>query len=121
MHRMKFPMKKLCFLALLVAAFAAVSVAQSSDDLPSAPSAVKEQQQRPVPPPAPVPQAQRQPQAPAATTPVPAAKNVEPAKEPDPEPAAAATASAPASDNADNPDITIRKQVDEVNVIFTVT
>ncbi len=116
-----FPMKKLCLFALMVAAFAAVSVAQSSDDLPSAPSAVKEQQQHPAPPP-PAP-ASAQPQAPAATPgPQTTVKNLEPPKDPAPEaaPAAAATPPPPA-DAPDSGDITIRKQVDEVNVIFTVT
>ncbi len=116
-----FPMKKLCLFALMVAAFAAVSVAQSSDDLPSAPSAVKEQQQHPTPPP-PAP-ASAQPQAPAETPgPQTTVKNLEPPKDPAPEaaPAAAATPPPPA-DAPDSGDITIRKQVDEVNVIFTVT
>ena len=108
----------------------------SQDNLPSAPSAVKLQQMRkakPAPPPAqpaPPPAAAPQPQPAAATangsegeqpesvSAQPAPAGAEPAPGPTPPPAAKAAAPA-GSDEA--PLTTIRKRVDEVNVIFTVT
>jgi VWFA-related protein len=108
--------------------FVAVLLAQtSSDDLPSAPSAVKQERSRPKPPPpAPAPQASAEPQASNATgatqsqanTPAdsPAAKAV-PAQ-PDASPKATPDRPSKSDDDAAT---TITKTVNEVNVVFTVT
>ncbi|MGE5204757.1 MAG: VWA domain-containing protein [Chlamydiota bacterium] len=118
----------------------------SQDNLPSAPSAVKMQQMRkakPAPPPA-------QPASPPAAAPQPATSSAQPASstatsspangsegeqpesvstqpatataEPAPGPTPPPTAkAAPPAGSDETPLTTIRKRVDEVNVIFTVT
>src|SRR5579862_5650060 len=122
------PMKHLVSLISLAAAALCLTPAalgQNSSDLPSAPSATIQQQQ------------QKQPPAPAPPAPQPAPSTPDPTTSSAP---VAATASAPASasekpaaeaattkpsdltrDENDQPLETIRKRVDEVNVIFTVT
>lgn len=118
---------------------------QSTQDLPSAPSAVKmKEMQRAKPAPPPEPKATTQPApataSPPASSPQPAdnsttnsdseqpeagsapatAAESAATPEPPPQPAAkAAGAAAPSSE--ETPVTTIRKRVDEVNVIFTVT
>ena len=113
---------------------------QSNQDLPSAPSAVKVQQMqraKPAPPAQPQPNSGTQPAQPPASSAQPATAAPQPAASsgeqpeslsaqpaaPEAEPEASATAPAkaapPSSDEA--PLTTIRKRVDEVNVIFTVT
>jgi Ca-activated chloride channel homolog len=88
-----------------VVMFAAVAGAQTGNPpLPSAPSAVKIQ-------PAPAPP---QPAAPAKPAPAPAQAIVPPAAAAKPDPA-------PAEDDEGQPLTTIRKTVDEVNVVFTVS
>jgi len=121
---------------LLLAITAAAQQGPSSQDLPSAPSAVKEQEKPRPPAPEPAPQqpaqsapAQPASQTQASTNPTPAP--AQPAeKQPSPAVApssdgisgsAAAAKPAASSDAGDEPDIIIRKTVDEVNVIFTVT
>ncbi len=107
--------------------FAAVLFAQSSsDDLPSAPSAVKQERSQPVPPPPAPPQASAEP--PASNT----SEATESQASPPPEsPAAkpeAAQSDAPPKAKDDKPSnsdddaaTTITKTVNEVNVVFTVT
>ncbi|HEX6905458.1 MAG TPA: VWA domain-containing protein [Terriglobales bacterium] len=113
---------------------------QSNQDLPSAPSAVKVQQMqraKPAQPAQPQPNSGTQPAQPPASSAQPATAAPQPAASsgeqpeslsaqpaaPEAEPEASATAPAkaapPSSDEA--PLTTIRKRVDEVNVIFTVT
>lgn len=114
----------------------ALAFAQSSTDgLPSAPSATQqEQQQKAQPPATPAPQGE---QAPAQTPSTPSSSPSTPAEQQKSEPAKEepATASpsresapilenpAPAqkSDDIDESLITIRRAVDEVNVVFTVS
>jgi VWFA-related protein len=114
----------------------ALAFAQSSTDgLPSAPSATQqEQQQKAQPPATPTPQVE---QAPAQTPSTPSSSPSTPAEQQKSEPAKEepATASpsresapilenpAPAqkSDDIDESLITIRRAVDEVNVVFTVS
>ena len=96
------------FLLITVAALAAPALAQ--DELPTAPSAVKQ------PPPPPPPRAQPEPPKTAAP----------PESRPEAQPATAskeaASASAPAGKSEGPPPVaTIVKRVDEVNVVFTVT
>ncbi|MBZ5648939.1 MAG: VWA domain-containing protein [Acidobacteriia bacterium] len=96
--------------------FVAVVLAQdSSDDLPSAPSAVKQERSQPKPPPPTPPPASAEPQT-APLVDSPAAK---------PEPAKSDTSPKAKADEASNPadDVatTITKTVNEVNVVFTVT
>jgi VWFA-related protein len=106
---------------------------QTQDNLPSAPSAVKmreEQKAKPAPPPANAqPAAGAQPAA-AGTSAAPAAGNSSESEQPEsvsaqpaPPPAAAPARLAPSPPPAseESPLTTIRKRVDEVNVIFTVT
>ena len=108
------------FIAILLAwllVLAGTSVAQSGNDLPSAPSAVIHENNSP-PPPAPAPKAK-----PAEQTPEEISKPAAKAEVP---PAADDKASV-SSEPSDKPDIpnggrpTIRTQVNEVNVVFTVT
>jgi VWFA-related protein len=137
---MEFPMKLRCifFLAVVLAVSATLAgQTQSSPDLPSAPSAVKQQQQAPRAPAA----------SPSAPAPQPdvgvssAAPVQEPAKPADTESAkstaappedktpatesgaaqGAATAGSTASSDEDANVATIRRTVNEVNVVFTVT
>jgi VWFA-related protein len=96
---------------LLLTAAALASPALAQNELPSAPSTVKQ----PPPPPTPAPQ-------PVKTAPAPESKpETQPAsKEEASKPAAAAAASQPKSEGPP-PLETIVKRVDEVNVVFTVT
>ena len=97
------------FLWLAAAALAAPAVAQN--ELPSAPSAVKQ------PPPAPPPQSPLP--EPAKTLPLPASQpGAQPASKDAASPPAAPT---PEATNGGPPLETIVKRVDEVNVVFTVT
>jgi len=107
--------------------FVAVLPAQdSSDDLPSAPSAVKQERSRPKPPPPAPPPANIEPQA-ANTSPAAEAQTAPPADSPaaKPEPAKSDTSPKAKADEASNPAddaaTTITKTVNEVNVVFTVT
>jgi Ca-activated chloride channel family protein len=101
--------------------FVALAMAQNSgsDDLPSAPSAVKQERSQPRPsappaPPAPATSAEAEPQtAPSAAAPAPS--RVAPAA-PQPPGKAADQDSSP-----DDAATTITKTVNEVNVVFTVT
>jgi Ca-activated chloride channel family protein len=126
---MKFPMKHLIWtLALAFAAPAGMAQQTSTppSDLPSAPSAAIEQ---PKPKPKPKQETQPPPVPPAPFAEIPAPK--QPAPQPAPaseqvQPAAQTPATTPAApqtaaENEDNPITTIKKTVDEVNVIFTVT
>ncbi len=108
------------FIAVVLAwllVLAGTSVAQSGNDLPSAPSAVIHENNSP-PPPAPAPKAK-----PAEQTPEEISK---PAAKADVPPATDDKASV-SPEPSDKPDIpnggrpTIRTQVNEVNVVFTVT
>ncbi|MGC2195304.1 MAG: VWA domain-containing protein, partial [Terriglobales bacterium] len=109
----------MCFVAVLLAQ-------TSSDDLPSAPSAVKQERSQPKPPPPAPPQASAE--RPASTTSETAQSQANP---PADSPAAKAVpAQSDASpkakdDKPSNPDddaaTTITKTVNEVNVVFTVT
>jgi Ca-activated chloride channel family protein len=109
--------------------FGAALFAQSSgsDDLPSAPSAVRQERSKPKPPPSAAPAASAQPQtstpaseAPAQTTTPPAespaAKSVSTQANPAAQEKAAQDPNPP-----DAPTTTITKTVNEVNVVFTVT
>lgn len=130
---------KIFFPAVLAGASVLLSAQSSSDSLPSAPSATQQEQQKKAQPPAATsPKPEQTPPA-AASTPSPTNTSPEgqksdPAKEePGSTPAkapSAATPSAPvletppataSQDNIDESLITIRRAVDEVNVIFTVT
>jgi len=116
------------------------STQNSQQNLPSAPSAVKMQEMqraKPAPPPAnnTSPPAAQPASAPATGSPQPGAANAAgaeaaqpesvsaqpapPAAEPEASSTAPATAEPPSGD--ETPVTTIRKRVDEVNVIFTVT
>ena len=102
-------------ISLLFIAAALAAPAPAQNELPSAPSAVK--QLPPPAPPPPTPQAEpAKPGGPAATKAAaqPAATPKEPAD---------TAASPPAAESAGEPPEleTIRKRVDEVNVVFTVT
>src|SRR5579872_5576321 len=77
-----------------------------AQDLPSAPSAVKQQQIQP------------QPTALPVVAPTQAPANTATAS---PTPAQVATDANTNSDDSTNPEFTIRKQVEEVNVVFTAT
>lgn len=113
---------------------------QSNQDLPSAPSAVKVQQMqraKPAQPAQPQPNSGTQPAQPPASSAQPATAAPQPAASsgeqpeslsaqpaaPEAEPEASATAPAKAAPpSSDETQLTtIRKRVDEVNVIFTVT
>ena len=99
------------FLWLTVAALAAPALAQN--ELPSAPSAVKQPPAAPAPPP-PSPQP-----APAKNQPPPTSQPAPPTASKD----AGSPPAAPAPEAAsEGPQLeTIVKRVDEVNVVFTVT
>ncbi len=107
----------LSFMLLLGASMAAAQ--QNSNELPSAPSAVLEQQQQreqQPPPPPPKVQTPAPPQQPAAT----AAERTSAAPMPDPVTGAAAhTATDTPPD--DSSIFKFKKQVNEVNLVFTVT
>lgn len=98
-------------------ALAGTSVAQRGNDLPSAPSAVIQEKKAP-PPPAPTPQAKPADPAPEETS--------KPAAKADP-PAGTDDKASVSPEPVDKPDVpngaapTITKQVNEVNVVFTVT
>src|SRR6185369_9455690 len=107
--------------------FGAALFAQSSgsDDLPSAPSAVRQERSKPKPPPSAAPPASAQP----PTSP-PASEAQPQTTTPPAEPPAAAksvstqanpAAQEKAQDPPDAPTTTITKTVNEVNVVFTVT
>jgi VWFA-related protein len=108
-----------------------VAVAQSaSDPLPSAPSAVLQEEQKksqppaPAPAPAAAPQTQQKPTELTNTPQEPATKKDEPPAASDQKSPAPAQSTPPAQtpkDDVDESLITIRRAVDEVNVIFTVT
>ncbi|MGZ4731364.1 MAG: VWA domain-containing protein [Terriglobales bacterium] len=107
--------------------FVAVVLAQdSSDDLPSAPSAVKQERSQPKPPPPAPPPANAEPQA-ANRSPAAEPQTAPPADSPatKPEPPKSDTSPKAKADEASNPadDVatTITKTVNEVNVVFTVT
>jgi Ca-activated chloride channel homolog len=128
---MKFRLGGLIFAALLLLVAAMQGQSQAPEDLPSAPSATK--QQSPPPPPSPPPPASQQP-APPAETPNPQAQPADSAKtDPSPPPETPADTSgmpdkppatrteAPSSTTGDENLSTIRRTVNEVNVVFTVT
>jgi VWFA-related protein len=107
--------------------FVAVLLAQnSSDDLPSAPSAVKQERSRPKPPPPAPPPASAEPPT-ANTHETTESQANPPADSPSAKPEAAQSSASPkASDDkpsnpADDAATTITKTVNEVNVVFTVT
>ncbi len=96
---------------LLLAAVALAAPALAQDELPSAPSAVKQPPAAPAPPP-PSPQPE-----PAKTSPPPASVPDAPAASKE----ATSPPAAPAPENEGPALETIVKRVDEVNVVFTVT
>ena len=96
---------------LLLAAVALAAPALAQDELPSAPSAVKQPPVAPAPPP-PSPQPE-----PAKTSPPPASVPDAPAASKE----ATSPPAAPAPENEGPALETIVKRVDEVNVVFTVT
>ena len=107
--------------------FAAVLLAQtSSDDLPSAPSAVKQERSQPKPPPPAPPQASAQRPA-SNTTGIAESQANPPADSPAAKAVPAQSDASPKAkeDKPSNPDddaaTTITKTVNEVNVVFTVT
>ena len=117
----------ICGLAAIVM-LAGWGLAQGQDDLPSAPSAVKQQEQKP---PAPPPPAQSPaPAKPAAAPVTDHAANTQPSAE-SMEPPKNASASTPASTSSQRSDApgnnlepdteTIKVPVNEVNLIFTAT
>ena len=101
----------------------------SQDELPSAPSAViieKQQQARPAPKPKPAESPKPQPTPPSQPTtsqPTPTEATSIPAPPAGASAGASPASAPPPSSNTadDSPLATIRKRVDEVNVIFTVT
>jgi VWFA-related protein len=120
---MKHPVSLIAFASAAALCLSPFAIAQNASDLPSAPSSTMQQQQKPAPP-----VAQPQPQPPAQTAPA--------TSTPAPSQTAATTpAATPGADKAtpqanqpdlthdenDQPLETIRKRVNEVNVIFTVT
>src|SRR5579884_1501000 len=119
---MKFPMKRLLWtLALgLTASVAAAQQQQQPAELPSAPSATLEKQKPQAPPPQQQPA--QTPTPPATST--PAQPSTSPAQTQTPKPQQDNAQSNASTDtaNASAEDIpTIRKNVEEVNVVFTVT
>jgi Mg-chelatase subunit ChlD len=120
---MNLQMKSSVMAVLLVFALCLASaLAQNANDLPSAPSAATQQQAQPAPAqPAPAPQ--------PATEAKPSANDSKPPEQAQPpKPAESSTASAKPDSPATSGDIvddeavtTIRRRVNEVNVIFTVT
>jgi Ca-activated chloride channel homolog len=120
--------RPLVFLILILFLACAVFAQEANQQpLPTAPSAAKYPPQQKTDPPAANPQTQNAP--PAATTPAPiapAATQAPTSSTPQTAPPPNADSAAPASKPADNNDqneklTTIVKQVDEVNVVFTVT
>jgi len=100
---------------LLLAAGAGQSTS-GSDDLPAAPSAAK-QQREPAKPPAPPPAKAAAPSAaPAQEKPAPSADSGVPVQQSHPAPAGS-----PAPPDETDVSATIRRTVNEVNVVFTVT
>jgi VWFA-related protein len=107
--------------------FGAALFAQSSgsDDLPSAPSAVRQERSKPKPPPSAAPPASAQP----PTSPPASEAQPQTTTHPAEPPAAAKSVSTQANpaaqekaqDPPDAPTTTITKTVNEVNVVFTVT
>ncbi|HKW24461.1 MAG TPA: VWA domain-containing protein [Terriglobales bacterium] len=113
------------------------SSTQNSQDLPSAPSAVKMGQMQPAKPAPPQPKSSTQPATPPTSSAQPAGSSNSSAPAPPESVNAQPTAAQPESeagptpppgtpkptppDNEDPSVTTIRKRVDEVNVIFTVT
>jgi Ca-activated chloride channel family protein len=142
---MEFPMKLRCmFFLAAVALLSAMTAAQTQSpaDLPSAPSAVKQQQDTPPAPapstPAPAPKADSDSSSPAGQSAVPGQDSAKPAEAesaksavaPEDKPAAAtdtgkaqgtATAGGAVSSDDEANVATIRRTVNEVNVVFTVT
>lgn len=131
-------MNRLCLFVFalgLVGMTAAQAQTSSQQELPSAPSAtIQEQMRRQQPPPAPVQQPAPAPQqttpqpTPAQTPAQPSTANAPQANEPstakvsDAEAPASASGKGSESEPVIDPDIPlIRKRVDEVSVIFTVT
>lgn len=128
---MGYPMRASRFVlsAVCVGAVSLAVAQNASDSLPSAPSAVIQEEQKKAQPPAPVttpaapaPQTQEKPTE-LTNTPPAAVSNPPNHQEP---PAATAPAPTPTpaqapKDDVDESLITIRRAVDEVNVIFTVT
>ena len=113
---------------LSVAALFAQASAQTSgsEDLPSAPSAVRQERSKPKPPPPATPPASAQPQT--STTAEAQPQTTTPAAEPPAAKSGATQANPPAGGKAaqdpnppDDPTTTITKTVNEVNVVFTVT
>ena len=110
------------------AIFLPVSLAQDSgQELPSAPSTTQQEQQKPKaqPAPPPVQPEPEKPQAEPAATDSAAQPENPPAEQPAPEPAPAAPSNtstdAPSTAPDDQPETTIVRVVNEVNVVFTVT
>ena len=113
--------------AIIAQNTAAPNVGQSQDALPSAPSAVAEQQNKPQPKepaqPAPSPQVQAPADAAPAT---PSENKAETQTSPAPAPPAAPVIKAeakadPDADTSEEAEYKFVKHVDEVNVVFTVT
>ncbi len=108
---------RVLFISICIALLALPTLAQNADDLPSAPSTAI--QRKPAPPPPRV----MPPPAPAATTDATAPDTTRPASEGPPaaERARADNETSVSDDDvrADRP--TIRRTVNEVNVVFTVT
>ena len=121
---MKFPMKLLS-LTLLVGLATGLSTAQQQSapqqELPSAPSATLEKA-KPEPPPQPAPQPPSQPAAqPAPPQPAPQKPPAPQGQPTAQETKPAETAQANTNDAPDDAITTIKKNVEEVNVVFTVT
>jgi VWFA-related protein len=105
-----------------------IAVAQNgSDSLPSAPSAVLQEEQKkaqppaPATPPAPERQTHQKPTELTNTPPAPESTRIEPATAETQAPVQSTPPPQPPKDDVDESLITIRRAVDEVNVIFTVT
>ena len=114
---------------LMFAAFFLVTVVHgqnpSSEELPSAPSATKQQSRPPAPAPDPQPastpdtsKAEARPADSAKVTNLPSARPADPTPPAEPQPATRAEAP---SSTADDESVTIHRTVNEVNVVFTVT
>jgi Ca-activated chloride channel homolog len=98
--------------------------AQNQDNLPSAPSAVQEELNKPKPAPPPKPAATTTPSQPnTATTPDAGAQSDPPASNPAPAPKPGVSSILTQSPTSPDDDsgTTITKTVNEVNVVFTVT
>ncbi|MGH9524683.1 MAG: VWA domain-containing protein [Terriglobales bacterium] len=127
---MKIPMKHLFLtLALVLVTTAGVAQQPSTNDLPSAPSATLEKPKPKPPPQAPAPQQAPQPAttqqsepAPPQAMPAPPQNQTQPSdQQAKAAPANTGNADAAPPDDERNPITTIKKTVDEVNIIFTVT